>query len=126
VIGGLLEQATGGFGTNGYFFYLPWLWEAGPLGAGVVFFSVAMLIFVVGFAAATIYKRFGPLAVTAAFVGLGVVLVALVWAVTATQSWVDVWEGILALGALGLAVWGLVAVAALAASSFVTLRRAVP
>jgi hypothetical protein len=126
VIGGLLEQATTGFGLNGYFFYLPWMWEAGPLGAGVVFFTAAMLIFLIGFAAATIYKRFGALAVTAVLVGAGVVLVAIAWGVTATQSWVGVWEAILALGALGLALWGLVATAALAASSFFALRRAVP
>jgi hypothetical protein len=126
VIGGLLEQATGGFGVNGYFFYLPWMWAAGPLGAGLVFFTAAMLLFVIGFAAATIYKRFGVLAVTAVLIGVGVILVALLWAVTVTQSWVTVWEGILALGAVGLAVCGLVAVAALAASSFLTLRRAVP
>lgn len=126
VIGGLLEQATTGFGLNGYFFYLPWMWAGGPIAAGVVFFSAAMLIFVAGFAAATIFKRFGSFALTAVLVGLGALLVLLVWFLTATQSWVNLWEGILALGALGLAAWGLVATITLAGFSFLPLRRAVP
>ena len=47
VVGGLIEQATGGWGMNGYFFYLPWIWEAGALGAGVFFFTISMLFGVV-------------------------------------------------------------------------------
>ena len=126
VIGGLLERATGGWGLNGFFFYMPWVWEAGPLAAGVIYFAVAMFFFVIGFWTATIYKRFGNLMLTVVLVGLGVIVVGLVWIVTATQSWLAVWEGILALGALGLALWGLVAIAAMAASSYLTLRRATP
>ena len=41
-----IEQATNGWGLNGYIFYLTWTWEAGPLGAGVAYFSAAMLLFV--------------------------------------------------------------------------------
>lgn len=126
VIGGLVEQATRGWGIEGYFFYLPWLWEAGPLGAGLVFFAIALLFFVVGFWAATIYKRFGALATTATLIGTAALLVALAWLITATGSWPAVTEGFVALGALGLAVWGLVLITVLAASSFLTLRRAVP
>ena len=33
VIGGFIEQATNGYGMNGYFFYLDWLWAPGRLGA---------------------------------------------------------------------------------------------
>ena len=29
VVGGLVEQATDGWGMNGWFFGLPWIWEAG-------------------------------------------------------------------------------------------------
>ncbi|MFG6444535.1 hypothetical protein ACFXP7_04585 [Microbacterium sp. P06] len=126
VIGGLIEQATGGWGVNGYFFYLPWMWEAGPLGAALAFFSAAMFIFLAGFAAATIYKRFGALMVTAVLVGIALALVGIVWLITATQSWQAIAEGLVGLSALGLAAIGLVASAALAGSSFLTLRRAIP
>lgn len=126
VIGGLVEQATGGYGMNGYFFYMPWLWEAGPVAAGVTSFAVAMFFFVIGFWAATIFKRFGTLVLTVTLVGVGLLLVAIVALVTLTRSWPAVLEGGAALGAFGMALWGLVLIAALASSSFLTLRRATP
>lgn len=126
VVGGLLEQATDGFGTGGYFFALPWVWEAGPVGAGIVYFSAAMLMFAIGFASATVFKRFGSLGLTTVLLGFGVLVVLIVWAITASQSWPNVWAGLIALGAIGLAGWGLLGATALAASSFATLRRAVP
>ena len=125
VIGGLFEQATGGWGMNGYFFYLPWVWEAGPVAAGFVFFVLALLFFVFGFWGATIYKRFGNLWLTAVLVGLALVLVALAWAITQTQSWGTVIEWFVAQGALGLALWGVGLIAVLAVISWRTIRRAV-
>lgn len=59
LIGGGIEVATNGYGVNGYVFYLPWLWDAGPLGAFVVYFSLALFFFVLGFTGATIYKSWG-------------------------------------------------------------------
>ncbi|KTR89974.1 membrane protein [Microbacterium testaceum] len=126
VIGGLVEQATDGYGMNGYFFYMPWLWEAGPLAAGVTFFAVAMFFFVIGFWAATIFKRFGTLVLTVTLVGVSLLVVAIIGIVTITRSWPAVIEGGAALGAFGLAMWGLVLIAVLASSSFLTLRRATP
>ncbi len=126
VIGGLVEQATGGYGMNGYFFYMPWLWEAGAVAAGVTSFAVAMFFFVIGFWAATIFKRFGTLVLTVTLVGVGLLLVAIIALVTLTRSWPAVLEGGAALGAFGMALWGLVLIAALASSSFLTLRRATP
>ena len=52
VVGGLIERATDGWGVNGWFFGLPWVWENGPLGAFLVNFVLAMLFFVIGFWAA--------------------------------------------------------------------------
>jgi len=126
VIGGSVERATDGYGLNGYFFYFPWLWEAGPLAAGVVFFAIAMFAFVIGFWAATIFKRFGTLVTSVTLVGAALIVVAIAGLVTITRSWPAVVDGIIVLGAFGLALWGLVLVALLAASSFVTLRRATP
>ncbi|MDQ1076902.1 MULTISPECIES: hypothetical protein [Microbacterium] len=126
VAGGLVEQATNGYGMNGYFFYMPWLWEAGPFAAGVTFFAVAMFFFVIGFWGATIFKRFGALVTTVTLVGAGLLLVVLIALVTLTRSWPAVLEGGAALGAFGMALWGLVLIAALASSSFLTLRRATP
>ena len=126
VIGGLVEQATDGYGMQGYFFYLSWLWEAGPFAAGVAYFALAMFFFVMGFWAATIYKRFGALMTTVTLVAVGVALVVLAWLVTVTHSWPGVADAVQTLGAFGLAVGGIVLTAVLAVSSFRTLRRAIP
>lgn len=126
MLGGLLELATGGWGINGWFFHLPWVWERGVFAAGLFYFVAAMLIFVVGFWCATIYKRFGALWLSVVLIGLGLLLVVAVWLITVLQAWPTVWTGLVELGALGLALWGLLLMAVLAASSFLTLRRAVP
>ncbi|MDX2376279.1 hypothetical protein M4I32_05640 [Microbacterium sp. LRZ72] len=126
VCGGLIEQLTNGWGMNGYFFYLDWIWQSGPLVAGLFFFVIAMLFFVVGFWSATVYKRFGGVWLTSILVGIGLVLVGLLWLIGRLQAWPSVIGWIGAQGALGLGVWGLALVAVLAASAFVTLRRAVP
>lgn len=126
VVGGLVEQATGGYGMNGWFFFMPWVWDAGALAAGVVYFAIAMFFFVIGFWAATVYKRFGATVTTLTLVGVGVGLVVIVWLVTVAGSWPTVVEAVTRAGALGLALVGLVLTAGLAASAFRTLRRAMP
>jgi hypothetical protein len=126
VLGGLVEQATNGWGMNGYFFYLPWIWEGGPLAAGVFFFTVTMLFFIAGFWAATIYKRFGSVALTTVLVGLGALLVLAMFLVGQANAWVQVFTWFGNQGAIGLALWGLVLGAVLAGISSLTLRRAVP
>ncbi|CAH0255306.1 hypothetical protein [Microbacterium foliorum] len=126
LLGGGIEVATNGYGVNGYMFYLPWLWEAGPLGAFVVYFTLALFLFVLGFTGATIYKSWGPTAVTIVGVGLSLVLVGLVFLVTRLELWVQVGLTMGDLGALGLALWGLAIVVLLGAVSFFAFRRATP
>lgn len=126
VIGGLIELATGGWGVNGWFFHLDWLWAAGPWGALLVFFVLAMLFFITGFWAATIFKRFGTLWLTVVIVGIGALLVAAIFLITRLEVWEQVITWILVQGALGLTLWGLLLAAVLAVVSFATLRRAIP
>ncbi|QKJ18006.1 hypothetical protein [Microbacterium hominis] len=126
VIGGLIEQATGGWGMNGYFFYLPFMWEAGPLGAAVSFFTVAMAFFVVGFWSATIYKRFGSLVLTTVLIGLGALLVGVMFLIGRANAWAQVFGWFGTQGSLGLSLWGLLVIAVLGGISYLTLRRAVP
>ncbi len=126
LIGGGIEMLTNGYGVNGYVFHLPWLWEAGPFGAFVVYFTLALFFFVVGFTGATIYKSWGPVVISVAGVGVALVLLGIVFLITRLELWEQVWFGILDLGALGLALWGLVVVAVLAGISFLAFRRAKP
>jgi hypothetical protein len=126
LIGGGIELLTNGYGVNGYVFHLPWIWEAGPLGALVVFFTLPLFLFVLGFTGATIYKSWGPVALTVVSLALVLVLLVVLFVITRLELWGEIWAGILGLGALGLALWGLVAVVALAAVSFLAFRRAKP
>lgn len=126
LVGGLIETATGGWGMNGYFFALPWIWEAGPVVPVLFYFVIAMLFFVIGFWLATIYKRWGSMAVTLVLVGLGALLVLALFVVARANAWVSVFTWFATQGPLGLTLWGALVVAALAAASFLTLRRAVP
>lgn len=126
VVGGLIEQATGGWGINGYFFHIPWVWDAGPGGAAVFFFTLSMLFFGFGFWGATIWKRYGSMGLTIVLLAIGLVLVAVLWLVGRMNAWIQVFSWIGSQGALGLSLWGLVLLVVLAGTSYLTLRRAVP
>jgi hypothetical protein len=126
LIGGGIEVATNGYGVNGYVFYLPWLWDAGPFGAFVVFFTLALFFFVVGFTGATIYKSWGQLVLLIVGIGLALILVGLVFLATRLDLWPHVGAAIMDLGALGLALWGLLATAVLSVVSFLAFRRTIP
>jgi hypothetical protein len=123
VLLGLLEQATDGYGVNGYFAYLGWVWEAGPFAAGLTYFVSTMLFFIIGFWFATIYKRYGTAVLTIVMIGIGLVLVGLVALATWQQAWPEVWRWIVDTGSLGLALWAVVLGAVLAVGSYFTLRR---
>lgn len=126
VVGGALEQATGGWGVNGYFFYLDWVWRSGPVLAGVFYAAIALLLFVLGFWAATVYRRFGPLGLTLTLVGIGIVLVAVIWIITQLGAWAAVGSWMAGLTVPGLAGGVLLATILLSIGSFATVRRAVP
>jgi hypothetical protein len=126
LVGGFIEIATRGYGMNGYFFRIDALWEAGWWVAWLAYFAIAVFMFVVGFWAATIYKRWGTIAITVVLVGLGLLLVGAMWLTGRLDAWGEViaWFG--AQGALGLTLWGILLTALLAGTSYLTLRRAVP
>lgn len=126
LLGGWIELLTDGWGINGWMFYLPDLWRGGPLVAFLVYFTLALLFFVLGFTGATVYKSWGPMVLTIASIGLGLLLVGSVFLITRLELWGRVGEVLGSLGTLGITLWGLVIVAALAALSFLAFRRVKP
>jgi hypothetical protein len=126
LIGGGIEIATNGYGVNGYMFYLPWLWDAGPGGAFIAFFALALFFFVIGFTGATIYKSWGQLVLLIVGIGLTLILVALVFLATRLELWPHVGAAINDLGALGLALWMLLITAVFTGVSFLAFRRTIP
>jgi len=125
-VGGMIEEATNGWGINGYFFALDWVVADGPLGAAFFYFVMAMLIFMLGFWSATVYKRSGALLLTMIWVGVGVLLIVAVWAITRFEAWGDVMSFLVGLGPVGLAAWGLLLTVVLGGISYLTIRRTVP
>lgn len=126
LIGGGIEIATNGYGVNGYMFYLPWLWDAGPGGAFIAFFTLALFFFVIGFTGATIYKSWGQLVLLIVGIGLALILVALVFLATRLELWGHVGAAINDLGALGLTLWMLLLTAVFTGVSFLAFRRTIP
>ncbi|MFS0866082.1 hypothetical protein AB3M83_01950 [Microbacterium sp. 179-B 1A2 NHS] len=125
VIGGFIEEATSGWGMNGYMFRLTWIWSQGPAVAGLFYFVLAMMFFVIGFCAATVYKRWGNLVLTVSLVALGLLLVGGMWLIGQLQAWPEVlgWFG--SLTPLGLTGGLALIVVALAGGSYLMLRRTV-
>ena len=123
VLLGLVEQATNGYGINGYIAYLPWLWESGWVGTAAVVAALTMFFFLTGFWFATVYRRAGTIAVTLVTIGLALVLLAVVFVITRTESWSSVLEAFATLGPFGLAgiLGGATVVVGIA--SWITLRR---
>lgn len=126
LIGGGIEKLTNGYGVNGWVFYLPWLWEAGPFAAFLAYFTLALFFFVIGFTGATVYKRWGTLVLTLASLGILLVLVGVVFIITRLDLWSQVGPAIVQAGALGVALWGLLVIAVLTVISFFAFRRAIP
>lgn len=123
VLLGFVEQATNGYGINGYISSLPWVWASGWAGAAAIVFALTMFFFFTGFWAATIYRRSGTMAVTLVIIGLSVVLLAVVFVITRLEMWHRVLEVFSAMGPFGGA--GVLSCLALvaAAGTWLTLRR---
>ncbi|MFF0903674.1 UNVERIFIED_CONTAM: hypothetical protein RF653_08350 [Kocuria sp. CPCC 205316] len=123
VLLGLIEQATDGYGMNGYFAYLEWVWAAGPLAAGLTYFVSTMLFFIIGFWFATVFKRFGTTRLVIVMLAMGLVVVGLIALVSLRQAWPEVGTWILETGSLGLTMWAVLVSTLLAIGSYLTLRR---
>lgn len=126
VLGGAIEQWTAGYGLNGWTFYLPWLWESGPFGAFVVYFTLALFFFVIGFAGAVIHKRWGAVILTTVGVAVALALILLVFLVTRLELWKQVGEAFATLGATGIGLCGLAVTIAVMGASFLAFRRTIP
>jgi hypothetical protein len=126
VAGGYLELATGGWGLNGYYFYLDWVWANGPAGAALLVFAAGMLIFGIGFWGATIYKRFGAIGLTIVLVAIGALLVGGMWLIGRLNAWGTVFGTLATQGPAMLALWLLAVTVVFGAVSFAALRRLVP
>lgn len=125
-LGGFVEDATSGWGRNGYFFRIPWLTD-GPWGVTLlIFFAAAMLFFTAGYAGAGIYKRWGSLWLTVVLISLAFVLAGAMWLIGVNNAWDATFTWIGERGPAGIGIGMLVAAAVLSLGSYGVLRRTVP
>lgn len=123
---GLIEQATNGWGVNGRFFAIEWIAD-GPWYQPVAFYlALMMALFLVGFWAATIYKRWQTTGLLIAGISVALLLVGILYVIGTRQAWAEVGAFLASQSQLNVAGWLAVLALALAGGSFLTLRRAVP
>ena len=123
---GLIEIATDGWGVNGRFFALEWIAEGAGLPVMAFYFTVMMVLFLLGFWAATIYKRWQTTGLLIAGIGTGLLLVGVLYYLTRQDLWGQVGHFLGSQSQLSVAGWLAVVGLALAGGSYLTLRRAVP
>ncbi|MFB9777885.1 hypothetical protein [Brevibacterium otitidis] len=126
IVQGFIEQATDGYGMNGYVAHLPWLWESGWWAAWLTFFVFTLMAFVLGFWSATVFKRWGMTVLVAVLGALGLVLAGALLVVSRREAWGEVIAWFATAGSLQLTGWLALLTAVLAGLSYLTLRRAVP
>ena len=124
-IGGFIEDATNGWGMHGVFFRTPWVWEHGPLASLVTYLTLCFLMFCIGFAFAIVYKRWGVTWLVTGLIALALILVGVIFLLTKLDAWSAVGEVFTALGAMSIAVFGLILALVIAATSYLALRRTV-
>lgn len=123
---GLVEQATGGWWMNGRFFAIEWIAD-GPAYQPIAFyFATMMVLFLVGFWGATVYKRWQTTGLLVAGIAVALLLVGSMYLIGLQGAWEQVGQFLASQTQLNVAGWLAVLGLALAGGSFLTLRRAVP
>lgn len=125
-IGTQVELATHGWGMDGYFFRVPFLFDGPWWQSLLVSFVITLFFFTVGFWASTIYKRWGVTGTLIVSIGLALLVVGAIFVITWGGFWGDVLDFIVHISMLGLAGIVLLLAAAMGAGAFLTIRRAVP
>lgn len=120
---GLVEERTDGYGIGAYFSNLGGLWQLGWFVVWLVFFTIGMFAFVIGFWLATLFKRFGTRNLTFGIIGVAIILLGIVALITWLGAWPDVLEVIMTLGVVGMTCIGLGITVLLGIGSYLTLRR---
>lgn len=126
VVLGIIEKATNGWGLQGQMFALEWVAEKSWFIQWFFYFVLMMFLFLLGFWAATVYKRWQATGVLVMTLSAAVLLVGAAALITLQGWWPAVGAWIIALTPLTLGVVAFVLVLVLGAAAYLTLRRATP
>lgn len=125
ITGAIVETATNGWGREGYFFRIPYTAEQGPAVSGLMYCTLMLFLFVAGFLCATVYKRWGVVALVAGLLTVVAALVLTIVAITRMNAWQAVGDAFTTLGVAGASAIALALTAVLAALAYLPLRRTV-
>jgi hypothetical protein len=126
LLGGIAERATDGWGVNGFFFHIPWVSDGPWYGTAVFYFTLMMLMFVIGFWFATVYKRWGTTGMLISLIGSAVLLLGWVALATVNEWWGSIGGWFVQQTPLTAGAWAAALCVVLAGGSYLTLRRATP
>jgi hypothetical protein len=126
LVGGIAERATNGWGINGLFFHIPWISDGPWYGTAIFDFTLMMLMFIIGFWFATVYKRWGTTGMLISLIGSAVLLLAWVALPTMNEWWGSIGGWFIQQTPLSVGAWAAALCMVLAGGSYLTLRRATP
>ena len=122
-----IEDLTGGWGLNGAFFRTFYLAsDDGWIAQWWIYFCWFVFFFFTGMIFAAVFVRWKAFGLTASLILLGLLVLAVVAAITLTEAWPSFWHGVATLGTLGIASVLLVPAVLAAAVGHLLLRRATP
>jgi hypothetical protein len=126
VILGAVEKATNGWGLQGQMFALEWVADRSWFTQWFFYFVLMMFLFLLGFWAATVYKRWQATGTLVMSLSAAVLLVGAIALITLQGWWPALGAWITALTPLSLGAIALVLVVLLAGAAYLTLRKATP
>lgn len=126
VVLGIIEKATNGWGLQGQMFAIDWVAEKSWFIQWFFYFVLMMFLFLLGFWAATVYKRWQATGVLVMTLSTSVLLVGTAALITLQEWWPAVGAWLTALTPLSLGAIAMVLVLALGCAAYLTLRRATP
>lgn len=123
-----MEQWTKGYGMHVYTFNLPYLTQGpgGVFSAGLVAAALCLVVMLLCFSAALIYRRLGLMLFWAVMIAAVALLAVLAMIITTGGWWGDVWLWLVEQSALSLAGWLMMPAAVFTGVSWVTIRRVSP
>ena len=123
---GWIESASHGWGLNGQMFALAWIANEAWFIQMVFYFALMMVLFMLGFWGATVYKRWQATGLLTVGISLAVLAVAAAGLITWQGWWPSVGAWIVSLTPLNIALVLLGLAALLGIGAYLTLRRATP
>ncbi|RAP78396.1 hypothetical protein [Paenibacillus montanisoli] len=113
-----------GWGVRLYFFHLPYISDGGILSQLVIYFSVMLNLYMIGFLWASLHRRFGKSGVYVLAIAGLIIITLLLYMANYFEWWPSIRDFFIGFTALDIALWLLPITVCLSVGSYLLLRRA--